>query len=293
MMSSSATEDDSEGEGERRRAKLGKVPIISRRIPIEINLESRDDLAGKDARSLNVTVWEMDKPADLIQEWWSIDAAERQSRIKDPFGVVMWPGSILASQELMRQHYAAPSRSALTNATVLVLGAGTGVEAQTAALLGAKKVVATDINPLTLQLLEYGARDDARIGDAVEGAYFDLFAPDPLPPCDVLVAADVLYNAALAEQVGRRVHEAIVRSFEEGAAPARVVVTDSQRFHGTDFLETCAELRDLNALFADEGWERLAWETRTLERVRGSGVLVDEDQVYDVEARMIRWGWER
>ena len=25
----------------------------------------------------------------------------------------------------------------------------------------------------------------------------------------------------------------------------------------------------------------------------GSGVLVDEDQVYDVEARMIPWGWQR
>ena len=72
MMSSSIPEDDSAGEGERRQAKVGKVPIILRRIPIKINLKSGDELVGKDARSLNVTVCEKDKSADLIQEWWSI-----------------------------------------------------------------------------------------------------------------------------------------------------------------------------------------------------------------------------
>ena len=100
----------------------------------------------------------------------------------------------------------------------------------------------------------------------------------------------LLYNAAHAEQVGRWVHKAVVRSFEEEAAPGWVVVTPSHRFHGTDFLETYVELRDLNAMFADKGWDRIVLETCTLERVRGSGFLVDKDQVYDMEACMIRWG---
>jgi len=295
LMSSRDPED------ERKRAKLGRVPIISRTIPIEINdplglpkkgdVKERDGSIESDNKRLDVTIWEMDKPSDLIQEWWSIDDAERNVRVGDPFGVVMWPGSILASKELMKQHYFSSSKSPITNSTVLVLGAGTGVEAQTAALLGAKAVIATDINPLTLELLEYGAKIDDRIGDTVEGKYFDLFSDKPLPACDILIAADVLYNSDLAKQVGRRLHEAIVRSFEEGSPPTKVIITDSQKFFGTNFLEEVDELKELNMLFEDNNWELLKWEKQKLENVCGSGVLIDEDQIYDVETRMISWGW--
>jgi predicted nicotinamide N-methyase len=72
----------------------------------------------------------------------------------DPFGVVMWPGSILASMELLKHHYRCP-QSRIENKTVLVLGAGTGVEAQVAGLLGARKVIATDINQMAMRLLKY------------------------------------------------------------------------------------------------------------------------------------------
>lgn len=227
----------------------------------------------------------------LGEEWWSIDATERASRVGDPFGVVMWPGSIVASKELMLQHYASPDKSPILNATVVVLGAGTGVEAQAAALLGARKVIATDINPLTLKLLEYGAKSDDRIGDVLKGKYFDLFSDEPLPACDILIAADVLYNPELAIQVGRRIHEVITRSFDEGSPPTKVIVTDSQQFHGTNFLKDVAELVELNSVFREGGWEELKWESQQLEKVCASGVLVDEDQTYDVNVRVIRWGW--
>lgn len=125
----------------------------------------------------------------------------------------------------------------------------------------------------------------------MEAKYFDLFSEEALPACDILIAADVLYNPDLANQVGRRLHEAIVRSFEEGKSPTKVVVTDSQKFHGTNFLEEVAELKELNTMFEEGDWEQLKWETEKLENVCGSGVLVDEDQVYDVEIRMILWGW--
>jgi predicted nicotinamide N-methyase len=257
---------------ERRRAMLGHVPIISRTIHI--------------ANDMNVTVWEMESPSEIIQEWWSIDESERTSRVGDPFGVIMWPGSILASRELMKQH------KAVSNATVLVLGAGTGVEAQAAAKLGAKKVIATDINPLSLQLLEYGAeRIEGIPPDVIHAKNFDLFSSDPLPECDILVAADTLYNADLAKQIGVRLHEAIVRSFEDGHTPTRIIVTDSQKFHGTDFLAE-QEMIDLNAIFHDGKWKPLQWELETLKNFCGSGVLIDDDQVYDVDIRVIRWGWD-
>ena len=115
---------------------------------------------------------------------------------------------------------------------------------------------------------------------------FDLFSNQPLPPCDILVAADILYNDDLARQVGHRLYEAITHS-----SPPKVIITDSQKFHGTNFLEELKELRELNAHLKENGWEILRWETRKLKDICGSGVLVDEDQVYDVDVRMISWGW--
>jgi len=257
---------------ERRRSMLGHVPIISRTIHL--------------ANDMNVTVWEMESPSEIIQEWWSIDENERTSRVGDPFGVIAWPGSILASLELMKQH------EAVCNATVLILGAGTGVEAQTAAKLGAKKVIATDINPLTLQLLEYGAkRTEGIASDVIHAKFFDVFSEVPLPECDILLAADTLYNADLAKQVGVRLHEAIIRSFEDGQTPTRIIVTDSQKFHGTDFLAE-QQMKDLNSIFQDGQWKPLQWEMETLKNFCGSGVLIDDDQIYDVEIRIIRWGWD-
>jgi predicted nicotinamide N-methyase len=284
----------------RKLGKIGKVPIISRTISIDVNIPPdlrRRELSeehiysiGDDIHRLDVTIWEMHQPSELIQEWWSIDRSEQERRVGDPFGVVMWPGSILASRELMNQHLCNHDESSITNATVLVLGAGTGVEALTAALLGAKRVIATDINPLTLKLLAYGANDDVRVDDNFSGEYFDLFSDNPLPTCDILVAADVLYNPELANQVGTRLHEAVIRSFDTGDAPLKVIVTDSQQFHGTNFLDQ-PDLHALNSLFEENNFERLEWKSYKLENVCGSGVLVDEDQTYDVAARMISWGW--
>jgi hypothetical protein len=79
-----------------------------------------------------------------------------------------------------------------------------------------------------------------------------LFSDLALPACDILIAADVLYNPELAKQVGRRLHEAIVRSFDAGACPTKVIITDSQQFHGTNFLEEVVELRELNAIQGEQ-----------------------------------------
>ena len=44
-------------------------------------------------------------------------------------------------------------------------------------------------------------------------------------------------------------------------------------------------------MFKEGNYELLRWETQKLESVCGSGVLIDEDQTYDVDVRMISWGW--
>ena len=156
-----ASDGTSTQQYERRRAKLGKIPIISRTIPISIDVPKQAQ-----SKSLEVTIWEMEKPSEMIQAWWTVEEAERTA-LKDPFGVVMWPGSIVASQELMKRHYCS-SESKVENTTILVLGAGTGVETQAAALLGAQKVIATDINQMSLNLLDYSTSQINDISGIVE-----------------------------------------------------------------------------------------------------------------------------
>jgi len=199
----------------------------------------------------------------------------------------MWPGSVRASQELVKY------RHQVMGKVVLVLGAGTGVEAQTAASLGAERVIALDINGLTLRLLEYGAQL-AGFGDVIEGRVFDLFSNEPLPPCDIVVAADVLYNEELATQIGLRCLEVLAEKSNRPSdslsslspSPTKIVVTDSQNFHGTDFLGMVNAHDDRNGLAL------LEWDEEILVDFTGSGVMIDEDQHYNITVRTLSTGWE-
>lgn len=233
------------------------TPVRARAVPI-------------DTKEIDtITAWELEDPSTMMEEWWADEEGKKE--LVDPFGVIMWPGSILASKEMVHH------KAQVANKTVLVLGAGTGVEAQCAALLGASKVIAIDISPLALQLLEFGA-EEAGVGDIVEPLLFDLFSKQSLPDCDILVAADVLYNEVLAQQIGKRVTEALCRR-----SPPALLITDSQRFHGTDFLG------QVNQVFPDR--PPLKWDYFELKNVRGSGILIAEDQTYDSTTRMVSTGW--
>lgn len=244
----------------------GNIKISSRTVPI-----CTDEIK-------EITVWELEQPSKLMEMWWSTphDSSEtelkkKKEKIGDPFGVIMWPGSILASRELVRH------RQWVSGSTVLVLGAGTGVEVQCAAFLGATKVIALDISSLTLKLLQFGA-EEAGVGDVVEPVLFDLYSHEVLPKCDILVAADVLYSPELAQQIGRRIVEVL-----KWDSPPCLVVTDSQRFHGTDFLP------DVNGCFSDRS--PLEWQYFELQNIKGSGVMIDADQIYDSLTRMVSVGW--
>ena len=174
--------------------------------------------------------------------------------ILDPFGLVTWPGSVVAAQQLLRYS----TDYDMKQSTVVVLGAGTGLEAQAVAMLGARKVIATDIHPTTLELLQYGV-EQAGLSHTIQTQYLDLFGTIPIPPCDLLLAADVLYSPKLAMQVGERIRQVL-----QWKQPPKVLVTDSQRFQGTDF---CPDLR--NALADDSfGWEELQLEQFTASFVK-------------------------
>jgi len=241
----------------RERSKINKVPVISRKVHLGVYISSSTE-------ELASTIWEMEKPSDLVENWMTASPSQKENVIRDPFGVVMWPGSILASQEM--------HALGVAGKTVLILGAGTGVEAQAAAMLGAKKVIATDVNRFTLRLLKFGAKNMG-LDHIIEGREFDIFSLDPLPPSDVVIAADILYNEQLAIQVARRFSE--IYQLPEEERP-NLIITDSQKFHGTDFLNSLKE-----------DYPNLEWEDRILYNVTGSGILIEEDQTYDIKARIL------
>jgi hypothetical protein len=148
------------------------------------------------------------------------------------------------------------------------------VEVQVVAMLNAKKVIATDYNPTTLKLLEYGV-SNAGLDNVVTTQLFDLFSTDPLPDCDVLIAADVMYSERLSSVICDRCREARLR-----AHPPKILVSDSQRF--ADFVP------QLQRQLGDDSIE---WEYRGLDSFTGSGVMIDDDQTYDVKARVLAIGW--
>jgi predicted nicotinamide N-methyase len=239
-----------------------ETTLISRNVPI--------------TKNLTITVYEMKEPAEEVNAYWDvITTTIRDSNILDPFGIVTWPGSVKAAQELVEK-----AKSAVKDKTVVVLGAGVGVESQTAAILGASKVIATDIHPTTIQQLEYGVAQEPRIlPGIVETQILDLFASSteqPIPmPCDLLVVADVLYNEELVNQVCRRCAEALNNN-----PSIRILITDSQRFVPS-FLD---KLNDaLQSTVA--GSRKLYWTIETMKAFSGSGVIINDDQIYDVKVQ--------
>lgn len=263
----------------KRQISLGKgkkAGIISRTLQI--------------AEDWKITVYEWEKPAAVVETYWQVEQQglslttssssnhnhpnskhNNANPLLDPFGLVCWPGSVVAAQEMKeyRQQLIAGKR-------VLLLGAGVGVEAQAAAMLGAKHVIATDIHPTTLKLLEYGA-EQAGLSSIIKTQVLDLNSIEPLPECDTLIVADVLYNERLALLVMKR----ILESQLQNSVPPAVLVSDSQRFV-TDFDVL------LSAKLQENGLpDKVEWVSRWLPTFTGSGVLVDSDQTYDVKARVL------
>lgn len=271
---------------QRRKIQLNQgkdASILSRSVPITDNM--------------TVTVWEWEKPAAVVETFWQVenqglsltrDQQQQQRHVQqtvlDPFGLVSWPGAVVAAQELSMYP------EIIQNKRVLILGAGVGIEAQAAAMLGASHVTATDIHPTTLKLLQYGA-EQAGLSDTIDTAIFDLFSAEPLPVCDLIIVADVLYNERLAAQVAVRCAEARQQT---DTSPV-ILVSDSQRFvhkFEADLNEKLSIQKSASSssASASASHPRVAWENRWLPAFTGSGVLIDGDQTYDVKARVLWMG---
>ena len=184
---------------------LAPVPPAPRRRPI-LRAARRDLAVRRVATDLG-----SNRTCDVFEvsdrRWW------RAPDTANPFGAKLWPGALAAAAALER--VAAGRR-------VLEIGAGTGLCGLACAkCFGAAAVALTDVSDLALDLARRAA--DAQ-GLRCAVFPFDVCGDAPLPAgYDVLVAADLLYDADLARGGARRVLEARARGMEVvvGGSPDR------------------------------------------------------------------------
>ena len=125
------------------------------------------------------------------------------------------------------------------------------------------------------------------MGDRIETRVFDLAADEPLPRADMLVCSDLLYSRELSMHVARHCREALwgAAGAHDDEAATRLLLTSSQQFAWIKdaFLDA---LNSPPASPQHPRWRELAWSEARLESFTGSGILVEDDQVYDAN---IRW----
>jgi predicted nicotinamide N-methyase len=184
-----------------------------------------------------ITILEADAEAQeaLINKALDEDSIAAE---EDPYGSVLWPSAKTVSIRLLELN--------LEGRTVLELGTGTGLVSLAASLSGAKSVLATDYSMFSLSLLEKAKNLQCRPlpGDILTTQFFDVkdFTKS-LPPADIVVIADLLYDKGLAVAVGKRVCEAYSRG-------SLVIVGNSPGRCGTsDMLRTCEEILGFKVVF--------------------------------------------
>lgn len=172
-------------------------------------------------------VYEYRAVSALVAEW-----SEGNEEL-DPFGVVLWPAADMLAELL--------SREDLRGCATLELGCGTGLCSLVAASWGAARVIATDFNPATLELVSLAAARQ-QLG-VVEVRAFDVCSAEELPGgVDLLLAADVCYNEKIARALARRCKQASILGI-------RCLVADSVNIARTFLIE---ELGILGVEFAQE-----------------------------------------
>lgn len=142
-------------------------------------------------------------------------ALTSQLNAGDPYGAVLWPAASAIANHLLKN--CAP----LSGLTILELGTGTGLVSIAAAIGGAGRIIATDYESVPLKLTAYAAKKLNGNSLTIETSLLDMCDESiPLPPADIVVAADVMYEPITGTAVAHRTVEALRRG-------SRVLVGDS------------------------------------------------------------------
>lgn len=108
-----------------------------------------------------------------------------------PYWAYCWAGGLALARHLLDHP------QTVAGLRVLDLGAGSGVVAIAAAIAGARKVTAADVDVNAVTATTLNARAN---GVDIETLCEDLTAKSP-PPVDVIAAGDLFYEEGLAERV--------------------------------------------------------------------------------------------
>jgi predicted nicotinamide N-methyase len=129
--------------------------------------------------------------SDVVALWEALEGRTGQAPSEPPFWAAAWPGG----QALARYVLDAPGLVA--GRSVLDLGSGSGLVAVAAALAGARRVVASEIDPFGATAVAVNAADNGVGPFEVVG---DVLASGP-QDVDVVLAGDVCYDRAMSERV--------------------------------------------------------------------------------------------
>ncbi|GAB7190767.1 methyltransferase [Kineococcus sp. NUM-3379] len=127
---------------------------------------------------------------DTTALWQRLEADGGPAGSEPPFWAAAWAGG----QAVAR--YVLDHPSTVAGRTVLDVASGSGLCAVAAARAGAARVLAADIDELSVAAV---AENAALNGVAVEPVLADLLAADP-PAVDVVLAGDVWYERRMAER---------------------------------------------------------------------------------------------
>jgi predicted nicotinamide N-methyase len=129
---------------------------------------------------------------DVVALWEGLEQEHTGPGSEPPFWAAAWPGG----QALAR--YVLDHPDVVAGRTVLDLGAGSGLVSVAAAMAGAARVVASEVDPYGRAATAVNAEDNGVGPFVVTG---DLLEGEPDPDVDVLLAGDVCYDRAMTERV--------------------------------------------------------------------------------------------
>ncbi|MCW2740741.1 MAG: putative nicotinamide N-methyase [Blastococcus sp.] len=128
---------------------------------------------------------------DVVALWEAIEEERGVAPTDPPFWAAAWPGG----QALAR--YVLDTPATVAGRSVLDLGSGSGLVAVAAALAGAARVVASEIDPFGHAAIMVNAEVN---GIAPVELVGDVLGAEP-PAVDVVLAGDVCYDREMSERV--------------------------------------------------------------------------------------------
>ncbi len=129
---------------------------------------------------------------DVVALWEAMEQGQVDPGSDQPFWAAAWPGG----QALAR--YVLDHPEVVAGRTVLDLGAGSGLVAVAAAVAGAARVIASDVDPYSRAAVAVNAEENGVGPFTVVG---DVLGEAPDPLVEVVLAGDVCYQREMAQRV--------------------------------------------------------------------------------------------